>query len=121
MNDFWSRAAAAKQAREQQEQEQQFEASLRPAYAEHSGGTQAWINVAKAKADRNRAATATTAAAGYVDLNAMRTAAHERSVAMYSNHRRLTDPAAALAEMKAGQQAQGYGSGAPRSAYSDIS
>lgn len=121
MSDFWSRAADAKRAREQQEQQDAFADSLRPAFTEQTGGTQAWIDVAKARTDRNRAATAEAGAAGYLNLADMRAQAHERAVAQYSNHRRLTDPAAVLAESRSGAQQQGYGSGAPRSAYSDIS
>ncbi|MFE3861088.1 hypothetical protein ACFXPT_11725 [Streptomyces goshikiensis] len=120
MNDFWNRAADAKRAREQQEQQDAFAASLRPVMPEHSGGTQAWIDVARARTERNRAATASSVADGYVNLSEMRALSHERAVQQYSNHRRLTDPAAALAEMKGGVQSEGYNPGSPRSVYSDI-
>ncbi|MGW2038696.1 hypothetical protein [Streptomyces virginiae] len=120
MNDFWSRAADAKRAREQQAQQEAFEVSLRPVFPEHQGGTEAWIAARAARTSANRAATAASVAGGYVNLSDMRERAHERAVAQYGNHRRLTDPAAHLAELKGGVQPEGYGSGAPRSAYSDI-
>ncbi|AXE23533.1 hypothetical protein C0216_08710 [Streptomyces globosus] len=118
MNDFWNRAAAARQAQAQAQQEA-FEASLTPVMPEHQGGTAAWIAARAKRFERNREATAMAAASGYVNLQDMRALAHERAVAQYGNHARLTNPAAHLAQTMAGGQAQGYSSGAPRSAYSD--
>ncbi|MFE2128643.1 hypothetical protein [Streptomyces amritsarensis] len=133
MSNFWNRAARSNEeidravayeqrlrAEQQAAQEQQaFEASLRPVMPEHQGGTAAWIAARAKRFETNRAATAQANASGYVNLSDMRARSHERAVAQYGNHRRLTDPAGYLAETVAGGQAQGYTSGSPRSVYSD--
>ncbi|WP_060178004.1 hypothetical protein [Streptomyces sp. IMTB 1903] len=129
MNDFWNRAARtnaeidrAAMAYEQRlrAEQQAVSDSLTPVFAEHQDSTQAWIDVARAKADRNRAATASSVGAGYVNLTDMRARSHDLAVQRYNNHTRHTDPAAYLAQTMTGDQAQGTSSGAPVSRFTDI-
>ncbi|MFF2191698.1 hypothetical protein [Streptomyces sp. NPDC058157] len=134
MTNFWDRAARTnaevdrelayeqrlRAEQQAQEQREAYEVSLRPVMPEHQAGTEAWIAARAKRFERNQAATAASAAAGYVNLSDMRVRAHERAVQQYGNHARLTDPAAYVAQQMGGGQAPGYGSGAPQSAYSDI-
>ncbi|MEU9857266.1 hypothetical protein [Streptomyces sp. NPDC047974] len=117
MSDFWINASRAYAERQQAAEAQAASESLRPNYPVLGGSTASWVEVRRAKNERNRAASA---GMSYLNLDHVRAASHEYAVQRYLNTGwRCTRGALAAVEQNP-DRASAWAAERPSSAYSDV-
>ncbi|MFI1975432.1 hypothetical protein [Streptomyces wedmorensis] len=118
MSDFWINASRAYAEQQRAAEVQAAEETLRPNYPELAGNTASWVEVRRAKNERNRAASA---GMSYLNLDHVRASSHEYAVQRYLNTgwRCSRGPLAAV-ESNPDQAATAWRAERPAAAYSDV-
>ncbi|MFB7517232.1 hypothetical protein [Streptomyces sp. NPDC056144] len=117
MSDFWINASRAYAERQREAETQAAAESLRPNYPELAGNTASWVEVRRAKTERNRAAGA---AMSYLNLDHVRAASHEYAVQRYLNTGWRCSRGALTGVEQNPDQATAWRAERPAAAYSDV-
>ncbi|MER8047117.1 hypothetical protein [Streptomyces sp. NPDC094032] len=117
MSDFWINAGRAYAERQRAAEVQAAAESLRPNYPMLGGSTASWVEVRRAKNERNRAASA---GMSYLNLYHVRVASHEYAVQRYLNTGWRTSRGGLTAVEQNPDQAAAWRAERPAAAYSDV-